>query len=90
MPMTPMRLASQVFANKSPMKKHKGLPDYRDRAAYSKAWRKLTGKDPHKARKEKRARRVESEIGVESGLAKYAAWLSFDDCGGMKERCGIA
>lgn len=70
------------------MKKHKGLPDWRNRAAYAKAWRKLTGKNPNKARDERRCgyRKPESKIDRLGGLGKYATWLSYDDCGGMTPR----
>jgi len=74
------------------MKKHKGLPDYRNRGEYMKAWRKLTGSDPHKARKAKRNngyRKSESNLGLTGGLAKYWEWMSPDNCGGMTERVGI-
>ena len=74
------------------MKKHKGLPDYRDRAAYCRAWRKLTRHNPNKARTAKRNegyRKPESAVGRFGGLGKYVEWLSFDDCGAMTERVGI-
>jgi hypothetical protein len=63
------------------MKKHKGLPSYKNHAAYCRAWRKLTGKN-----KSKKPRHCESGVSSRSDLRKYYSWLTLDDCGGMTPR----